>query len=166
MNFKRAISLGTCLSLIFSTTKLHAQSPSPEPDPQETISKISPMRQGDVAPFTGVLFSPKATATIITEFETFDERMKLEVDKAVRDTIAKKQFEINEVSSKCTTDKTVLQADITAKSKQITKLSEDLQVAQNAAANAPSRLVWTGIGVAVGAATAILITFAVNQASK
>lgn len=166
MNLNKFISWSTCISLILSSTTLRAEIPSPEPDPQELISKISPMGKGDTAPFSGILFSPKATATIISEIESFDERIKLEINKAVSDTIAKKQFELNEVSSKCTTDKAVMQAEINAKSKRITKLTEDLQVAQNAAANAPSRLLWAGIGVVAGAATAILITFAVNQASK
>ena len=61
---------------------------------------------------------------------------------------------------------TILQADINTKSKQLISLTKDLQNAQNTAANAPSRLVWAGIGIFAGAATVILITFAVNQASK
>jgi len=166
MNLKKFISWSICSCLFISSTTVHAEIPSPEPDPQELISRISPMRQGDIAPFSGILFSPKATATIVAEFESFDERMKIEVDKAVSDINSKKQFEINEISSKCTTEKTILQADINSKTKQITKLTEDLQIAQNALSNSPSRLVWAGIGVAVGAVTAILITFAVNQASK
>ena len=165
MNLKSIIAACTIITLICPSFA-YAQVPSPEPDEQDQVSKISPMRMGDTAPFSGVLFSPKATATVITEIETFDERMRLEVDKAVRDVIAKKQYEINETTSKCTTEKSVLQADIDAKSKHITKLTKDLEIAQNEIANAPSRLVWAGVGVAIGAATAILITFAVNQASK
>ena len=166
MNLRKFISLCICNCLFLSSVAAYAEIPSPDPDPQELISKISPMRQGDIAPFAGILFSPNATATIITEFETFDERTKLEIDKSVSDIISKKQFEINEINSKCITDKTILQADINTKSKKLISLTKDLQNAQNTAANAPSRLVWTGIGIFAGAATVILITFAVNQASK
>jgi len=169
MKIKKLVSVVLTTSMLFSSTAAFAQKsnvPSPEPDPEEQIAKISPMRKGNRAPFTGVLFSPRATATVVTEIETFDERMKIEIDKAVRDVTAKKQFELNELDSKCITAKTVLQADIDAKSSRIKQLSKDLSDAQDAAANAPSRLLWAGIGVLAGAATAVLITFAVNQASK
>ena len=169
MKIKKFLAVMLAASMFYSSTAAFAQKssvPSPDPDPEEQIAKISPMRKGNRAPFTGVLFSPRATATVVTEIETFEERMKIEIDKAVRDATAKKQFELNETDSKCTTAKTILQADIDAKSSRIKQLSKDLSDAQDAAANAPSRLLWTGIGVLAGAATAVLITFAVNQASK
>lgn len=169
MKLKKITATALAVSIICSSTILFAQNssvPSPDPDPEDQIARISPMRKGYPAPFTGVLFSPRATATVITELESFDERMKIEIGKAVRDVDAKKQFEISEIESKCTTAKTVLQADIDAKSARIKQLNKDLLDAQAAAANAPSRLLWVGIGVFAGAVTAVLITFAVNQASK
>lgn len=171
MKLSRIISTLLTASMLFTSTAAFSQSvPSPDPEPEDTIAKIAPLKKGHVAPFAGVLFSPKAAATVITEYETFDQRIKVEVDKVIKTESAKRHFEVNEANSKCITSKTLLQADIDAKASEIKRLNIDLIAAKkdaaNAIANAPSRLLWTGIGVAAGAATAILITFAVTQATK
>lgn len=169
---KKSLSAILAISLTLTPITAIAKEPVniPSPDPDTEVARISPMRKGHAAPFTGVLFSPKATATVLEEIQTFNERMKIEVDKAVKDLSAKKQFELDEATSRCTTAKTVLQADIDAKDARIKSLTKDLKDAEDAKRdaieNSPSRLLWAGLGVAAGAATAILITFAVNQASK
>ena len=167
MNLKKLTTLVLLAVLLCSSTSAFAQKPNiPSPDPDDQVAKISPMRKGDSAPFTGVLFSPRATATLIAELEAFNERIKIEVGKAMSDQIAKNQFNLNESESKFTTFKLIQQADIDTKTLRIKQLSKDLSDAQNAAANAPSRFLWAGLGAVVGVATTVLITFAVNQASK
>jgi len=171
MKLNRVISTLLVASMTLTSSTAFTQSvPSPDPEPEDVIAKIAPLKKGHVAPFAGVLFSPKATATVITEYETFDQRIKVEIDKVIKTETAKRQFEVNEANSKCITSKTLLQADIDAKASEIKRLNTDLinarKDADDAIANAPSRLLWTGIGVAAGAATAILLTFAVTQATK
>jgi len=163
---KKLIAIVLTATVLCTSTSASAQKSSTISPEADQTARISPLRKGNPAPFTGVLFSPKATATVIAELESFDEKMKIEVDKAVRDVISKKQFELNESESRCITSKTILQAEIDTKSARIKRLSKDVADAQSAAANPPSRVLWAGLGVIVGAVTTVLITFAVNQASK
>lgn len=169
---KTFISLLVALSLISSN--VFAQQPKTlpvesilSPEPEEDLKpRISPMRTDDIAPFSGILFSPRATATIITELETVNQKIAIEVNKAVKDATAKKQFEIDEINSKCITSKSTLQATINANEKRIMQLRKDLKDAQDIANNSPSRLLWASLGVGTGVALTILITFAVNQSTK
>lgn len=170
MKFQKTTSLILSIILILTSKNVFSQQklnvPSPDPDPVQKNAQISPMSKGRVAPFTGVLFSTKATAVVISEIESVNDKIKIEIDKAVSDLTAKNQFQVSELENRCATEKSISQAEINSKIARINQLTDELKTARKEAADSPSRLLWAGIGVAAGAATAILITFAVNQASK
>lgn len=72
----------------------------PQPPPlqldEPSVGKaISPLKLGQRAPFTGILFSPDATISITTELKTSKEQTKLEVDKAVKLCLAENKYELD-----------------------------------------------------------------------
>lgn len=135
----------------------------PSPDGEDPTPRISPMRKNDLAPFSGILFSSKATASVLADIETSDEKIKIEVEKAKRDVTAKMQFQIDEINSKCTTDKNVLDAKVTSRDKRIKELEI---IINNTPSSFGSKAVWATAGAGIGIAMTLLVTFAVNQTSK
>lgn len=88
---------------------------------------ITPLKKNQPAPYAGVLFSSEASATIIAELESVPEKIKIEVDAAVSAAEAKKNFEINENNSACSTDKKLLNAEKEEQSKKIDLLQKDIK---------------------------------------
>jgi len=124
---------------------------------------VSPMKKGQTAPFTGVLFSPKATATVITELDSVSDRVAIEVAKSTEDLTAKADFVLNETKTQCTTDKKIISASADARSAQIKLLEDVLKKKEDAA---PSRTFWAGLGFMGGVGVAVLTVFGVSKASK
>ena len=137
----------------------------PSPDPEEK-AQISPLFTGDRAPFVGVLFSTKATATVLAELGSFQDRIAAEVIKARRDDEAQKKFELLELDAKRTREKEIVQSGLDAQQKLNNKLKDDVKRLEKEAGSAPSNVLWAGLGVAGGVLITVLITFAVNQTSK
>lgn len=136
------------------------QKPANEPDPGNTIS---PMKKGQIAPFTGVLLSPMAVATVITELGSIDEKIKIETDKAVGKCVAESDFNFKEAQSKYLADKKVLQASVDEKLKRIQVLQDEIKKKE---AEQTNPYLWTGIGFAGGVAVTVLTAFAITQATK
>jgi len=158
------------IPLLLATSMLcnnvYAQSiPSPDPETDEK-TQIAPMFPGDRAPFTGVLFSTKATATVLAELDSFQDKLSIEVKKVQRDAEAQKKFELSQLDAKRTREKDVIKADLDAQQKVNVNLKQDVKRLEDEVANAPNRLLWASMGVAGGVLVTVLITFAVNQASK
>lgn len=124
---------------------------------------ITPVQKGQPAPFAGILFSPRAAAVVGTEIASHPEKLKIEVDAAVKKAEAQKDFKYNELNTTCTSDKSQLQARIEANEKRIKILEKDLQ---DAIDDAPNRFVWLGIGAGAGIALTVVTVFAVSQATK
>lgn len=139
--------------------------PSPDPEPEEK-ARISPLFVGDVAPFTGILFSTRATATVLAEIDAFPERLDAEVKKSKKEAEAQKKFELSELDARTTREKLLIKADLEAEQKLNKKLKEDVKRLEDEVSNSPSRAVWAGLGAAGGILVTVLITFAVNSASK
>lgn len=127
-----------------------------EPDPGPVIS---PMKKGQVVPFTGVLLSPSAAASIIAEIKSVDAKVAIEVDKAKKDASAKGTFDLKEAEARCVADKKVLQAGIESRDARI-KLLED-KIGET-----HSPLLWVGVGGAAGVALTALTVFIVTNVSK
>ena len=170
--FKQFLSVVLSFSLACNTayaqpakTPPASSIPSPDPDPEEK-ARIAPLFPGDPAPFTGVLFSTRATATVLAEIESFDDKLAIEVQKVQRDADARKKFELSELDAKRTREKEVVKSELDSQTKVNERLKSDLKKAQDDLANAPNRLVWASLGVAGGVLVTVLITFAVNQVSK
>lgn len=139
-------------------------------DKQVSDVAISPLRKKQRAPFVGILFTPRAAATLITEVELINDKIAIEVKKAVDDVTAKKDFEHKEAATKCTTDKKVLQASVETADARIQQLEGELKRAEKATADAiaaaPKRSTWTTLGFVGGVVVTVATVFAVNQASK
>lgn len=124
---------------------------------------VSPLRKGQAAPFSGVLFSQKAAATVITDIRLFDEKVKIEVDKAVKTTEARKQFELDEIKSQCKSDKAVLSADAEEKKKKIEFLGSELKKSSD---SMPNKNLWFTAGVVGGIVFTVATAFVVGQLSN
>lgn len=148
-----------------STITLPEQAPvKGEPD---VGAAISPLKKGQVAPFSGVLLSPRATATIIAQINSVTDRIKLEVDHARAEAAAHCEYEVSELKTHAEADTKVLQAQLDERDKRLTILNEQLKQEESNRTNTP---LWvglgTGAGVVVGIATTVLAVYAVNRASK
>jgi polyhydroxyalkanoate synthesis regulator phasin len=138
-----------------------------EKDPGEVVSSV---RQGQAAPFSGVLMSPRATAKLIADLSGINEKIAIEVTKATNDLLAKNKFAMSEAETKCSKDKKVLQDEIDLRksdmkndSLEIDRLNAELKKKE---IETPSRIVWSGIGFAGGIAITVLTVFAINKASN
>lgn len=158
---KKFLSLVLLAAMTLSSVA-HSE-PTIQPVVPDQTSAISPMRKGQTAPFTGVLFSPGATASIIADISTNSEKIAIEVEKAVKASEAKKDFSNNELKTQCTSDKKILQAAVDSKTSQLKTVEEALKKSEDAV---PSRSLWTGIGFVGGIAVTVLSVFVVNQATK
>ena len=167
--WKRFLSFVLCFTLVFGTvsqawaqeTKLPNIHPGPgEPD---VGAAISPMKKGDRAPFTGVLLSPKAVATIVAQLDSLQEQIKIEVDRVTAENKARCDFNLAEQQTTCIADKKVLQAQLDARQKDIAVLDDQLKKEQASRANVP---LWTGLGFAGGVVVSVLTVFAESRASK
>lgn len=127
-----------------------------EPDPGPVMS---PLRKGQAAPFTGVLLSPSAAASIIAEIKSIDAKVAIEVDKAKKDASAKSAFDLKEAEARCTADKKVLQAGVESRDVRI-KILEDK------VSSAPTPALWVSLGAAGGIAVTALTVFIVASVSK
>lgn len=171
--WKKIISIILCFVItITSFTKIaHAEdvvipyippvtAPTTEPD---VGNAISPMKKDDRAPFTGVLLSPRAIATILSQFRNQKDQTKIEVDHAVSVERAQQEYKISEMKTSSETEKKILEAQLAARKKEISVLDERLKKEESSRANVP---LWTGIGVGGGIALTVLTVFAISSASK
>lgn len=124
---------------------------------------ITPLRKGQLAPYSGVLFSPEASAKVITELESFPERTKIEVEAAVKTAEAKKDFKISEVQSQCKTDKDVLQASIDSKNAEEIILQNRVKELED---NVPNKPLIFGAGFIGGILFTLATVFAVSYVTK
>ena len=124
---------------------------------------LSPLSKGQPAPFPGVLFSPRAAASVVTDVSTVKDKIKIEVDSAVKAVESKKDFAFNELNTTCAADKARASASLEANVKRIALLEKDLQEAKK---SAPNRGLWFGLGAAGGVVVSILVTITVVQLTK
>jgi len=129
-------------------------------------SFMVPIKKGETAPFGGVLISPGAAAQISADYNSFNERVKLEVKSAAETEIAKKRFELQEQQSKFTFDKAVLEGKIATKEQQVKDFDLENKKLKQELKDAPERSTWFGIGFFTGLATTILTVFAVGSLAK
>jgi hypothetical protein len=176
MTMKRLIASILVTSMTLSTISW-ADPPKPpaettatpaSPDPQAPTTPqdpavIAPLKQGQPAPFPGILFSPRAAASVATDLSTAKERTQIEVEVAVRSSEAKKDFKYNELNILYASDKSRAEATNEANLKRIQLLETELKKAQD---SAPDRTLWFGIGAGAGVIVTVLTVFAVTQATK
>lgn len=123
---------------------------------------VTPISKGQFAPFTGVLMSPEAVATIIAERESAKQALQLAVKRQADLDEAKLKFEVDRLTTTCTADKKILQAQVDNGQRQINILNEQLKKETGG----PSPLGWLGIGAGTGVVVTLLTVFVVGQATK
>lgn len=133
------------------------------PGEKDPGKALSPMRRGQKAPFTGVLLSPAAAADVIVEIESIEERIHIEVSRAIKAEQAEHEKKIEILKTTSTSEKSMLQASIDKKNKDIGDLNAELEKSKKAQTNP---FLWTGIGFAGGIVVTVLTVFAVSQATK
>lgn len=141
--------------------------PKPAPGEIDVGAAVSPMKKGQPAPFTGVLLSPKAVASVIAELHSVQDRVKLEVDHANAVAAAQCDFKVSETTTRLEADKKVIQAQADEQAKRIAALNDALKKEEDSRPNTP---LWVGLGIGggfvAGVAVSVLAVYAVNKASK
>lgn len=132
---------------------------------QTPPGKISPMRQGNFAPYDGVLFSSEAVAWTIAQIDLQSQRIKLERENAtaVSEAICKKRLDDINTRSR---------ADSATKQAQIESLQQQLETHRKQIENfeikgtGPDPLIWAGLGGLGGILVTLGIIAAVNSTIK
>jgi len=132
-------------------------------DEADVGNALSPMKKGEKAPFTGVLLSPRAIATIITQINSSQAQIDIEIWRARAEERATSEFKLSEQKIKLETDGKILQIQLDARQKEIAVLNEQLKKEQ---ASQISRPFWTSVGAVGGVVVSILIVFGVSSATK
>ena len=121
--------------------------------------KFTFIQQGRQAPFTGTLFDPTATAKIMANRKFLKEEYELKLGFELQK--QQKQFDLDLAQLNITldTEREGFQKTLEVKNKEIEQLN--IIIAKKPGANA---LLWGVIGgFAVGVATTVGITYAVNK---
>jgi hypothetical protein len=118
--------------------------------PEEDVgAATAPLEKGDEAPFTGVLLSPKAAATIVAERNAFDERIKIEVQRARAECQAKCDYSLKKAKISCDADRKTMQASLDERKKRIDVLQKT--IADEEKKSKPNVWLWAGGGALTGA---------------
>lgn len=160
--------ISTLLLVAFTSTTNVAYSqdlpeittPEGEADPGEAIS---PMKAGQKAPFSGVLLSPKAVASIISKLKSVEKAKQLAASEAKETAEEVCKNEKNLLTIRTDTDKEILNARIES-NKQVIGIYEKKIQEANESQSDPALLV--GLGAAGGIVASILTVLAVSQAMK
>lgn len=171
MNVKRSIAV--LLSAALLSNVAYADPPTiPDAPPlipgEKDVGKaMSPMRMGQVAPFTGVLLSPLAIATIIAERHAAEQETKIEVDKAVITEKAMCEYSMSEFRVKCNADKEILQIQLDTCKKEVETLTVRLNDVESNSVSSPGWLALSGgAGLVIGVGITLVSAYAVVQATK
>lgn len=158
----RKIIAALLLTSIVTTLPVSAEESSVTLE-TEGPAVITPVQKGQPSPFSGILFSPRAAGGVGADIASIPELLRIEVERAVKESEARKDYDYNELNTVCTSDKKQLTARIEENKRRIEKLTQDLQDAEDAA---PNRGVWFGIGAAAGVGLALGAVFVVLEATK
>lgn len=148
-------------------TVLFPEIPKPLATETDVGAAISSLKKGQVAPFTGILLSPKAAATIVVQLDSLKEQIKIELQKAKAEEIAKCDFKTSELITKNESDKKIFAARLDEQIKVGLVLQDRLKKEESSRVNTP---LWVGVGTTLGVITGIGITllsvYTINQVSK
>ncbi len=162
----------TAISLLLTSSTLYGSPPSSKislppinvPEGETSVgAAISPMSKGNRAPFTGLLLSPLAVATIISELSSYQEMLEIELTRVKAEYEADMKFRLNRLKIEHEADKTVLNTQIETANKRIIELGYLLQKEID---NRPNIFLWSSLGVLGGIGITLLTVFAVSQVSN
>lgn len=139
------------------------QAPALQPGEKDVGAALSPLKKGQVAPFTGVELSPLAVATIITELNSIADKVKIETDRARAEEQAKCDFKVSETQAKATADAKVAQAQLTDTKNQVNILTDQVAKLEKDKPNMPFWIGLSGIaGLLVGVGISVVTVFAIG----
>lgn len=121
---------------------------------------MKPMRQGDVAPWIGVLLNPAAVAQIKVNLDTAKAACDITTKKAVDTVTAQCVADIGLEKAAHEKDKAVDAAIIKANSQALADALKRLDTAEKAKSNP---YIWLGLGGAAGIAVTILTVVVVSS---
>lgn len=131
------------------------------PESESNIGEaISPIRKGQKAPFTGVLLSPAAVATLSVRLNSFQDEIQLEINKIKSEAAAEAQLIIAQKKAEFEADLTIIKANLEFSEKEKEFLQKSLEEEKR---NRPSRSIWFSLGVLTGAGVTLTILFASKQ---
>lgn len=158
---KKLLSILIIGAMLSTSLPAHADPPTPAlAAEQSSGAAVAPMKKGQIAPFTGVLLTPEAVATVTVELNTVAEKIKIAVERAQEEAAAQCTAQVNEVDIKATTDKKVLEANLEAQIKENEVLADRLKKAEK---KGPPTMFWFGTGAAAGVLTTVLIIVVANN---
>jgi hypothetical protein len=167
---KKAISTLLIATMLATSVPAWADPPTaPAPMVSTTASVtaptpppvISPLQKGQVAPYTGVLLSPPAVAQIVAQQDTAKAAAALALQHQAEIDAAQQKYALDSLTTTCTADKNILQAQLTDQQKQNQILTNQLK----SATGGPGAPVWIGIGFAGGVVVTVLTAFAISKAT-
>lgn len=123
---------------------------------------VAPLTKGQAAPFTGVLLSPEAVAKVVAQQDAVAEHESLAVKHQADLDSVQLKFQIDQLTTTCTADKSILQAQVDDGNKRVQILNDQLKKSTGG----PPASLWLGIGGAGGVVVTLLTVFAVSRATK
>jgi len=116
-----------------------------DPSPVSELELVSTLNEGDVAPFSGTLFSTAAAAKLLAELELNDESCQIAINKEVSLVEARYQLDIDNLNARIVSLDESYTQRIAIKDNHIDFLDQQL-----AKSSRPRNELWFAIGVVGG----------------
>lgn len=124
---------------------------------------ISPMKKGQIAPFTGLLISPATIASIITDIQLKDEEIQTEVQRAIKTLEIQHDYAFSLEKIRNESDNRLSLTRVQEQRKEIDRLDAALKKEKE---DRPNPTVWATIGVVAGVLISTLTASAVIYVTK
>lgn len=124
---------------------------------------ISPMKKGQTAPFTGLLLSPKAIASIIADIQSRNEEIQIEIQRVIETAEIQHSYEMTVERIRNESDNKLSLNRIQEQRKEIDRLDAALKKEKE---DRPNPIVWAAVGVGAGVLVSTLTAAAVVYAVK
>ena len=116
-----------------------------DPEPVSELELVSTLNEGDVAPFSGTLFSTAAAAKLLAELELNDESCQIAINKEVSLVEARYQLDIDNLNARIVSLDESYTQRIAIKDNHIDFLDQQLVKSSR-----PRNELWFAIGVVGG----------------
>ena len=148
---KRLLAIVLLIVSLCSAVNVYADEPA-----------ITPLRQSQKAPYSGVLLNPEAVAKVAVDYNNVKSQIEIEVQKASETEKAKAQKAIDDLRADLQYNKTVSDAMLKSKDKEIDVL---LKQVNNLEKYQNNPMLWCGLGL-VGGVVITVATVLVIGAAK
>ena len=135
----------------------HGQDES-EADGNLQVEAVVTLKKGDLAPFSGTLFSTSAAASVLIEIESSRERCQIIVDRETGLLSARHEFETKLLNAQLQGCQTRYDEIFRIKDEQINRLTDQL-----ADSSGRKDAWWYAGGVVSGIALSVITTYAISQ---